>query len=72
MDHGDKEGEQDREGNEGRSMARGQGGINEQQEQKLEELQENDGSCERFGLEHTALQVDHVPVQLLAVGDSTP
>jgi hypothetical protein len=39
MDHGDKEGEQDQDGNESRSMARGQGGINEQEKQKLEELQ---------------------------------
>jgi hypothetical protein len=53
-------------------MARGQGGINEQQEQKLEELQENDGSCERFGLEHTTLQVGHSPVEILAQAIARP
>src|SRR5713226_8749903 len=27
--------------------------------------------CERFGLDHTALQVDHAPDDLLAIGDGT-
>ena len=27
--------------------------------------------CERFGLDHTTLQVDHAPDDLLAIGDGT-
>jgi hypothetical protein len=27
--------------------------------------------CERFGLDHTTLQADHAPDDLLAVGDGT-